>query len=107
MSAAVQLACTLFKLAHGNNFLICSETFNIGHNMMSIMLREFVQAIDMVYVTKYCDLQDTRFRTFPHNSETFVVCPVLLVPLMAHISRSQKSNSMLQIINISNLADTP
>lgn len=44
---AVCLACTLFKLSHGASFLICSELFAVGRSMMSIMLREVVQAINV------------------------------------------------------------
>lgn len=43
----VRLACVLFKLSHGVNFLICSEMFAVGRSIVSVMLRQVVQVINV------------------------------------------------------------
>ena len=43
----VCVACTLFKLTHAANLLICIELFAVGRSTVSLMLRELVQAINV------------------------------------------------------------
>ena len=43
----VRVACTIFKLTHGASLLICSEFFAVGRSIVSLMLREVVQAINV------------------------------------------------------------
>ena len=44
----VLLACTLFKLSHDASLFICSKIFAIGRSTISLVLREVVQAINVM-----------------------------------------------------------
>lgn len=44
----VWVACTLFKLTHRATLRICSEMFTIGRSTISLVLREVVQAINII-----------------------------------------------------------
>ena len=43
----VRVACTLFKLTHGASLFICSEMFAMGRSIVSLVLRDVVQAINI------------------------------------------------------------
>jgi len=43
----VRVACTLFKLIYGTSLLICNESFVVGRSIVSLMLWEVVQAINI------------------------------------------------------------
>jgi hypothetical protein len=45
----VRVCCCLYKLAHGANFLSCSEKFAIGRSIMSLVIREVVSAINFLF----------------------------------------------------------
>jgi len=42
----IRVACTLFKLTHGANLTVCSETFAVGRSTVCKMMREGVHAIN-------------------------------------------------------------
>jgi hypothetical protein len=42
----IRVACTLFKLTHGASLFICSKMFVVGKNIVSLLLREVVYAIN-------------------------------------------------------------
>lgn len=44
----IRLACTLFKLCQGSNLLLCSKLFAIGHSSVSVILREVVEAMNII-----------------------------------------------------------
>ncbi len=43
------VSCVIYKLAHGCNFLICNELFIIGKFITSLVLHEFVDAVNVVF----------------------------------------------------------
>jgi hypothetical protein len=43
------MSCVIYKLAHGANFLVCSELFAIGKLIISLVLHEFVKAINITF----------------------------------------------------------
>ncbi len=45
----IWVSCTIYKLAHGTNFLMCSEFFAIGKSIVSKVLLEFVASINIVF----------------------------------------------------------
>jgi hypothetical protein len=45
----IQVSCTIYKLAHGVNFLICNELFAIDKSILSFMLHEFVEATNITF----------------------------------------------------------
>ncbi len=45
----IQVSCTIYKLAHGANFLVCSEFFAIKKSIVSKVLHEFVAVMNVVF----------------------------------------------------------
>jgi hypothetical protein len=45
----VRVACTLYKLVHGASLLICSELFAMGKSIVSAVLHDVVQAVNMEF----------------------------------------------------------
>lgn len=43
------VSCVIYKLVHACNFLICNELFIIGKSITSLVLHEFVDAINVVF----------------------------------------------------------
>jgi hypothetical protein len=43
------MSCVTYKLAHGAKFLVCSELFAIGKLIISLVLHEFVKAINITF----------------------------------------------------------
>jgi hypothetical protein len=43
------MSCTMYKLAHGANFLVCNEVFAIRKSIISKVLHEFVVAMNVVF----------------------------------------------------------
>ncbi len=43
------VSCVIYKLVHGCNFLICNESFIIGKSITSLVLHEFVDAVNVVF----------------------------------------------------------
>jgi len=45
----IYVSCVIYKLVHGYNFLICNELFTIGKSITSLVLHEFVDAVNVVF----------------------------------------------------------
>ncbi len=43
------VCCVMYKLAHGANFMVCNELFAMGKSIVSLILHEFVYAINQIY----------------------------------------------------------
>jgi len=42
----IRVACTLFKLSHGSNLIVCSEMFAVGRSTVCKMMQDVVHAIN-------------------------------------------------------------
>jgi hypothetical protein len=45
----IWVSCAIYKLAHRVNFLICNELFAISKSIMSLMLHEFVEVVNIIF----------------------------------------------------------
>ncbi len=45
----IQVSCTIYKLAHGANFLVCNDFFAIRKSIISKVLHEFMVAMNVVF----------------------------------------------------------
>jgi hypothetical protein len=43
------VACSIYKLAHGANFLICSNLFDVGKSTIYLVFHEVVYAINKIF----------------------------------------------------------
>jgi hypothetical protein len=43
------VCCAMYKLAQGVNFLVCNELFAMGKSIVSLILREFLYAINQIF----------------------------------------------------------
>jgi len=45
----IWVSCVIYKLAHRVNILICSELFAISKSIMSLMLHEIMEAVNIIF----------------------------------------------------------
>ncbi len=43
------MSCAIYMFAHNVNFLVCSKLFTIGKSIVSLLLHEFVNAINVTF----------------------------------------------------------
>jgi hypothetical protein len=43
------MACALYKIAQGCNLLICNELFTVGRSIVSIVLKEIIIGINIIF----------------------------------------------------------
>jgi hypothetical protein len=45
----IQVLCAIFKLTHGANFLICNDLFAIGKSIVTLVLYEVVDVVNVTF----------------------------------------------------------
>ncbi len=45
----IQVSCAIYKLAHGANFFICNDLFAIRKSIVTLMLYEVVDVVNVIF----------------------------------------------------------
>ncbi len=69
------MACALYKFFQGCNLLICNELFVVGQLTISVVLREFIIGINIVFKKVFSWPIENKMQTIMQGFKSFCALP--------------------------------
>jgi hypothetical protein len=71
----IWVSCAIYKLVHGDNFLVCSKLFTIGKSIMLLVLHEVVTIVNVLFRKLISWLVDAKIKVTMHDFKWFCCLP--------------------------------